>query len=64
MPNEQLVRENYRVRVPAVSDVTQYGGYIATSCWKFQTYELEKIERRGIGTRHNCRSCGDVKISF
>ena len=43
------MRQNYRVEIPAVTDIEQYGTYIAGSCHVYATYELARVEHHGKG---------------
>jgi len=51
VPDTKVVRENYRVVTPAISDFNEYGHYIALECRNFDSYRLVKEgEPIGIAT--------------
>jgi len=45
IPNAELVRDQYRVRQPAVDDISSFGPYIEAECQYFDSYLLTRDER-------------------
>jgi len=40
LPDAELVRENYKVQLPALHDLTRFGIYISYDCRFYDTYQL------------------------
>ena len=40
MPDAELVRENYKVQLPALYNLRQFGVYITYDCRFYDTYQL------------------------
>jgi len=40
LPDAELVRENYQVKLPALHDLSRFGIYIAYDCRFYSTYQL------------------------
>jgi len=48
LPDAELVKENYRVQQPAITNLSPFGYYIWRDCRRRDTYILQKIERQPI----------------
>ena len=40
LPDTELVRENYKVQLPALHDLERFGVYISYDCRFYDTYQL------------------------
>ena len=49
LPDAELVKENYRVQQPPVTNLSPFGYYIWRDCRRLNTYLLQKIEHQPIG---------------
>lgn len=43
MPRADILRKQYRVTLPALTDISFLGRYIEKECLYFQTYTMEKM---------------------
>lgn len=60
LPDAELVRENYHVKLPAVHDLSQFGIYIAYDCRFYATYELVRDDDFIREKRSACEMAGDL----
>jgi len=51
LPDAELVRENYKVQLPALHDLKRYGIYIAYDCRFYDTYQLVRDDDKMRGSQ-------------
>jgi integral membrane protein 2B len=61
LPDAQIVRDNFKVQLPAVTDLEPFGIYIWYDCRTFQTYLLvhDDTPTRSIVKREACEMAGE-----
>lgn len=64
MPRADVLRKQYRVTLPALTDISFLGRYIEKECLYFQTYTMEKMVGDHFIAKRDVRGLSNARYSY
>lgn len=64
MPRADILRKQYRVTLPALTDISFLGRYIEKECLYFQTYTMEKMVGDHFIAKRDVRGLSNARYSY